>query len=280
VDKARNEHSIALPMVSTLFERGDYDNRTKESKVSVRDARLSVLGACTSDTYASLFDHQFHAIGFLNRLWLVVDRSSARIAVPAPIPLTDLEALRQAVLERLAVLDADYTAAGLQAVRYRLTPDALGCFRAWYEARDGSIFERRLDTYGHRLMLLLAATTGHREINADVAGRVVALLRYQLEVRWEVDPVDAETLIAAVEEKVRRALARGALKGRDLKRKIHADRVGIWAWETALANLKRTGEVAHDRGSDVFWRPDPVAGVTTTVTTPPVDESTNGHATF
>ena len=84
VDKARNEHSNALAVVSTLFERGDYDNRTKDSKVSVRDARLSLLGACTLDTYATLFDRNFHSIGILNRFWLVVDRSDARIAVPRP----------------------------------------------------------------------------------------------------------------------------------------------------------------------------------------------------
>ena len=45
VDKAKNEHSVALPMVSTLFERGDYDNRTKMERLSVRDAALSLVAA-------------------------------------------------------------------------------------------------------------------------------------------------------------------------------------------------------------------------------------------
>ena len=115
-------------------------------------------------------------------------------------------------------------------MRYRLTPDARAIFDAWYHGRESSIFARRLDTYGHRLMLLLAASTGRWEVDADVATRVVALLRYQSEVRREVDPVDAESLIAAVEEKIRRALARGPLKGRDLKRRVHFERVGIWVW--------------------------------------------------
>jgi hypothetical protein len=267
-------------MVTTLFERGDYDNRTKETKVSVRGARLSLLGACTSDTYATLFDRQFHAIGFLNRLWLTVDRSTQRIAVPGLVPGEAVAALRDDVRARLATLDAAYTANGLLPVRYRLTPGALACFRTWYDAREGSIFERRLDTYGHRLMLLLAATTGRAEIDEDLARRVVALLRYQLEVRREVDPVDAESLIAGLEEKIRRALARGALKGRDLKKRVHYERVGVWAWEQAVGNLRRTGELVVDRTTDLFWRPDLDGGVPTSVPTPRHDDSRNGDGHF
>src|SRR5262249_44846150 len=71
VDKAKNEHSIALPMVATLFERGDYDNRTKTERLAVRGASLSLVAACTADTYATMFDQRFFAIGLLNRLWLV-----------------------------------------------------------------------------------------------------------------------------------------------------------------------------------------------------------------
>jgi hypothetical protein len=68
VDKAKNEHSVALPMVTTLFERGEYDNRTKSERVSVRGASLSLVAACTADAYATMFDQRFFAIGLLNRL--------------------------------------------------------------------------------------------------------------------------------------------------------------------------------------------------------------------
>jgi hypothetical protein len=220
VDKAKNEHSVALPMVTTLFERGEYDNRTKSERVSVRGASLSLVAACTADTYATMFDQRFFAIGLLNRLWLVSDRSMSRIAVPQMIPERAVEGLRLAVKERLAALDTAYECNGLRPVAYRLTPAALDLFRAWYAKREGSIFERRLDTYAHRLMVLLAATTGKTVVDEETVAAVITLLRYQLHVRRECDPVDAENTIAALEEKVRRALARGAVKGRDLKRRI------------------------------------------------------------
>lgn len=264
VDKAKNEHSVALPMVTTLFERGDYDNRTKTERVSVRDASLSLVAACTADTYATMFDQRFFAIGLLNRLWLVSDRSTARIAVPRMIPDVELEPLRQRVKDLLLDVDRAYTIHGCRPVPYRLTAGAHEMFREWYETREGSIFERRLDTYGHRLMLLLAATSGKDMIDETIMTAVLALVRYQLDVRRECDPVDAENTIAATEEKIRRALARGALKGRDLKRRVHANRVGLWAWNTAIRNLVEAGDITRDVKADTYWLP---SAVTTPVTT-------------
>jgi hypothetical protein len=208
VDKAKNEHSVALPMVTTLFETGDYDNRVKAERVSVRGASLSMVAACTSDTYATMFDQRFFAIGLLNRLWLVADRATSRIPVPRMIPEAELEPLRERVRRRLQNIDDAYAANGMRPVVYRLTPAAFARFRDWYETRSGSIFDRRLDTYGHRLMVLLAATTGKSAIDEEIMGAVLALLHYQLDARRECDPVDAENTIAGLEEKIRRALAR------------------------------------------------------------------------
>ena len=255
VDKARSEHSIALPLVATLFERSEYDNRTKDTRISIRGASLSLLAACTKDTYASIFDTKFLAIGFVNRLWLTAGHSTARIAVPRPLPERELQALATAVRSRLDAVDQAYTANGLRPVPYRLTSGALAIFRAWYDARGGSVFERRLDTYGHRLMLLLAVSAGRTVIDEDLVSRVIALLHYQLELRRECDPIDADNTIAALEERIRRVLARGALKGRDLKRKINYQRAGLWAWETAVGNLRKAGEVLHDPKADTFWLP-------------------------
>jgi hypothetical protein len=253
VDKAKSEHSIALPMVSTLFERDVWDNRTKDKRVSIRGASLSVLAACTRDTYANIFDQRFLAIGFPNRLWLVGDRSASRIPVPRRIPELQLEALRAAVRERLDAVDQAYVTNGLRPVAYRLTPAALDAFRAWYTAREGSVFERRLDTYAHRLILLLAVSAGHDVIDEELVGRVVALLRHQLDLRRECDPVDADNTIAALEERIRRALARGSMRGRELKRHLNYQRYGLWAWKQAIDNLVKASEIVHEAKPDLFW---------------------------
>jgi len=271
VDKAKAEHSVALPMVSTLFERDVYDNRVKAERVSVRGASLSLLAACTSETYATMFDSRFFAIGFLNRLFVVVDRATASIPIPRSVPEAQVDALRRRVRDALATIDREYTQHGLRAVSLPVDPDALGLFTRWYESRTGSIFERRLDTYAHRLMVLLAASSGRMRVDRTVMEAVLALVRYQLDARREADPVDAESTIAKLEEKIRRTLARGALSDRDLKRRVHYDRVGIWAWETALGNLIRVGEVARN-GEAGLWL------VTTPVTTTQNGVSVNAGA--
>jgi hypothetical protein len=252
VDKAKHEGSVALPMVSTLFERNEYDNRVKDRKISVRGASLSLLSACTQDTYATMFDRAFFAIGFLNRLWLVSDRASARIPVPRAIPADALDALRRAVVARLEAIDRAYVANGLRPVPYRITPAAFQRFSDWYASRTGSVFEKRLDTYGHRLMVLLAATTEKAEIDEEIVTAVIALLRYQLDVRRELDPVDAENAIATLEEKIRRQLARGPLKDRELQRKLSYHRYGLWAWKTAVANLVAAGEIRYDAKAHLY----------------------------
>jgi hypothetical protein len=153
VDKAKHENSVLLPMVSTLFERGDYDNRVKAEKVSVCGASLSLLAACTNDTFATMWDERFMAIGLPNRLWLVTDKSTRRHAIPDPIPVAEIETLQKRVRQELDRIDYAYTANGLRAVAYPLATEARAIFEGWYHSREASIFERRLDTYGHRLMV-------------------------------------------------------------------------------------------------------------------------------
>jgi hypothetical protein len=179
-------------------------------------------------------------------LWLVSGIGSSRISLPRPIPRGRLDPLREKVATCLERIDVAYRRIGAQPVPYPLLPAAQAQFDEWYSARAGSLFERRLDTYGHRLLPLLAATSGREAIDEDLMRRVLLLLQYQLDVRRENDPVDADSAIAAMEEKIRRTLSRGALPKRDVQRKVHYNRAGIWVWETALRNLIHQHEIGVD----------------------------------
>ncbi len=265
VSKAQMESSILLPMVGSLFERREFDNRTKDASISVRGASLSLVAACTAETYATMFDAKFHAIGFLNRLFLVADRTTKRIAVPPPFRSDVLDRLRDRTVDLLNDIQSRYRQQNYARVEFGLTKDAESLFTAWYLQRQGTIFEKRLETYGHRLMLLLAAMAGKDAVDEEITTAVLALLKYQLDARRECDPVDAENTIAILEERIRRALARGRLSGRELRRRLHPERVGIWMWNTAIENLLHgSRELKWDRRTDMYW----MVGVTTTVTRP------------
>src|SRR5438094_1999382 len=80
----------------------------------------------------------------------------------------------------------------------------------------------------------------------------LALLRWQLDVRRECDPVDAETTIGRLEEKIRRALKRGPVRRAELKRRCNYSRFDTWTWETAINNLRRGREIDYDPKLDLY----------------------------
>ncbi|MBM3501672.1 MAG: DUF3987 domain-containing protein, partial [Armatimonadetes bacterium] len=248
VDKARPEGSIILPMLATLFERHMFDNTTKTHTITVRDGYVSLVAACTAETYAAIWTPAFLDIGFTNRLWLVAGGSERRIALPQPVPDYHRQAIKSDLGDLLARVDR---AAGSGHLTLRLDEEAAQVWDAWYQAMPRTIHSRRLDTYGWRLMLLLSLSRGDLEaVSADTVHRVCALLDHQLALRQEFDPVDAENTIARVEEMIRRTLrAKGPLGKRDIRRFTNADRYGTWLFTTALDNVARAGDARFDRAT-------------------------------
>jgi hypothetical protein len=95
-------------------------------------------------------------------------------------------------------------------------------------------------------MPLLAVNEDKKEVDIEITEKVIALCDWQLKVRHLHDPVDADNVIAKLEEQIRRALKRGALSTRDLKRFANANRAGLWFFEKAMKNLEKVGEIRWD----------------------------------
>ncbi len=247
VDKAKQEGSVALPMVNTLFEFTKYQNHTRDRSIELDRVHLSLLAASTKETYENMWAAQFMDIGFLNRLFIVLARRTMKHAFPEPIPSAQVEALRG---RTRSILEGVWQAKPAPVV-LRLTAGACERWKCWYEGLENSIYANRLDTIGLRLMLLLAITSGKDRVDEDIVEATVALLHYQLVVRKLLDPIDAENAIARMEERIRRSLRAGRMGRRDLQRRVHAHRVGVWVFDTALRNLTRECEIATRK--DEYW---------------------------
>jgi hypothetical protein len=145
-------------------------------------------------------------------------------------------------------------AAGNGQLILRLTPAAAKRWETWYHAMSRTVHTRRLDTYGWRFMLHLALQQGAlEEVDDDTLRRVCLLLEHQLELRRQLDPVDAEGAVATFEELVRRQLRiRGLLTRRELRRYTNADRHGLWIFSTALENLQKAGDIRYDAKAQRF----------------------------
>jgi len=94
---------------------------------------------------------------------------------------------------------------------------------------------------------LIALTTDKDVIDAETVKSVTSILDYELNIRMVTDPIDADSTVSKLEEKIRRVLgARGPLTARDLRRYTHADRDGLWAFDSARKNLIAANDVAKD----------------------------------
>ncbi len=250
VDKAKIEGSILLSIVNTLFDETRAENHTKGHDIELQDVHLSLLSACTLDTFANLFDSNFVAIGFPNRLLLVLDESKGSIPVPREVP-QDIE---QALAKELGTILyglRPYTPANPLVMR--LTPEALTIWSEFYKTIPRTVTGTRVDAIALRLAMLIALSANKHEIDAEVVQAAIEIAKWQLAVREEVMPVEASNAIAALEQRICKVLrARGPLRERDLRRYVNAERVGLWAFSTALSNLQQAQEVRYDPKKRVF----------------------------
>ena len=257
VGKCRIEGSVLLPCVNSLFENNWYESQTKKSEVILNNAHLSILAASTVQTYERTWSPAFTDIGFNNRLWLVTGSGERKFSCPRTIPdeskLLAKKKLAAVLLhaEKHPVLEIDH--------------DARERYDEWYMGRPRTIHGKRLDAYAMRLMPLLAVNDLKATVDLATVNKVIALCDHQHHVRQLHDPIDADSSVARLEEKVRRVLkAKGSAGRRDLKRALHVNQTGLWLFDTAINNLIREKELGFDKSTNAYFlQPE---GVTTPVT--------------
>lgn len=246
VSKAQIDGSILTPCVNTLFESNIFHSSTRKKTISLDHAYLSLLGACTAETYKRMWTPAFLDIGFTNRLFLVSGKGERRFAIPKTIPDLEKKPLEKELIDILEFVQSLPKQNGVYPMP--IDSDAYELFESWYLTQDKSLFTKRLETYGHRLLILLAINGRQDRIIFDITLRVIALLDWQLKVRQELDPIDAETLFAKIEQAIMKALVQGPLSKRDLQRKSNASRFGIYYWNIALGTLIKEGKVKNLNG--------------------------------
>lgn len=247
VAKCRIEASVLLPCVNILFENNRYENQTKKSRIDFDNAHLSILAASTTDTWQQVWTSAFTAIGFNNRLFLVPGNAERKYAIPPVIPEED----KNELIDRLVNL-----LSGFEDRRVlEMTAEGEKLFEDWYLNSQSSIHSKRLDTYAHRLMPLLAINEDKDacQITVETVKNAIAICDWQLQVRRVHDPIDADNKMAEMEEKIRRALRSGEKTERELRQRTSADRYGLWIFTTALKNLKNSGEVRNYGRKGKIW---------------------------
>lgn len=247
VSKAQIDGSILTPCVNTLFESNTFHSSTKKNTISLDNVYLSLLGACTAETYKRMWSPAFLDIGFVNRLFLVTGKGERKFAIPKIISEGEKQPLKDELIDILMFVDS----LPMQDSCYRMPidSDAHEIFESWYLTQEQSLFTKRLETYGHRLLILLAINEKQDRVTPDITQKVIDLLKWQLEVRKELDPLDYETLIAKIEGLILRTLIAGPLRKRDLAHKINATRYGTYYFRAALRDLMHDEQITQNEGN-------------------------------
>lgn len=240
VGKCKIEGSVLLPCVTTLFESNRYESRTKHSKIELEDVHLSILAASTVDTFNNMWTSQFTDIGFNNRLFLVTGKGERRFSIPRKVPESAFDRLKQKLAGILSAVHGGR--------EFKVTDEAFLVFDSWYRGLESSVHTKRLDTYALRFMPLLAANDSKEMVDLETVQKAIALCNWQLHIRKMHDPIDCDSAMARMEEKMRRILkAKGYLKDWELKRETHANRDGLWIYERAKQNMLKAREITFDR---------------------------------
>lgn len=239
VNKCKIESSILLPSVNTLFESNRFESHTKKRSIEIDNAHLCMLAASTLETYERIYTPAFISIGFTNRVFLVTGTAKRQFSFPEKVPESDIDIMRNNLVKVLR-----HVGNGLEL---EITPEAKELFHKWYLNMEDSVHARRLDGYAHRLMMLLAVNDLKNEIDVETIKNTLDLCDWQLEIRKLHDPIDADSEIAKLEERIRRALSQGTLTERKLKQKTNANRSGLWVYNQAVSNLRKADEIAWDK---------------------------------
>ncbi|MHB8091852.1 MAG: hypothetical protein ACYDH8_09705 [Syntrophales bacterium] len=237
ISKAGIESSVLLPCVNTLFEQNRYENATSKHPLKLGSGFLSMVAACTVNTWERIWTPTFTAIGFQNRLFLCPGKGRRQFAFPEKIPDQKKEHLR-----RLFSEIADWVGEGREI---GITDEAKKIYETWYLHIERSVHSKRLDVYALRFMLLFCVNEKREIIDTDIVERVIKLMEWQLAVRKVLDPLDCDNKIALMEARIRKCLSPiGTIKTeRNMKRACHVTQAGYWQYNSALSNLTDAAEI-------------------------------------
>ncbi len=246
VGKCKTDGSILLPMACTMFETNRYESHTKDREFILTNAYLSILAASTIETYERTWDSAFQDIGMTNRLFIVPGAGRRLHAIPGQVPGHEWETMKSDLGKILRAASI--------TPEFEITPAARALYEAWYFNLEQSIHTKRLDTYALRFMILLTVNAGKSEVDESTVQDVIDLMNWQLQARRLHDPIDADSAVAKIEEKIRRVLGAGLRTDYELKRAVHYSRVGTWVFSNAIRNLTRGGEIQFYKATKQWGR--------------------------
>lgn len=244
--KTAQENTLGISAFHKLFDGHDCDHYLAAKDYTVRGAHLSVIGACTTDDFTTVWTAKQEDAGFLSRLLLVgADDPVLKKSIPKQPDAKKLDnlvksvqGLFEEVKECPAVFELNAEAEQLWT-NYHTS--SIGPENVW----------NRIDTYGFRLMALQALLEGDETVRKATVQRIIDFLNYEVAVRTLLEPNIGENQAAVMERAIIRALRdAGWVKHRELQRRTNYNRYGVKMFNNATASLEQDGQIEIERGKN------------------------------
>jgi hypothetical protein len=236
VAKAKIESSSMESTLLNMYESGNLGSSVKRVKENfafhANKYSFSLIWCTTSDDFLKLWARLAGDSDGLN---------SRMFFLPAPERPKPMTTYREVDHRAAAKNTEDYLALGVDRATFKVANLDL-----WEDARKR--MSNRSVNLAEKFALALAVDLGRELVDEDCQRRGLALAAYRdAAFRW-LDPFQAESKEADLEERIKRALERngGGMRIRELEKSLHSNRYGTFSWWRALNGMVLHGLIGVD----------------------------------
>lgn len=244
IQKGTIKNSSIVSHLCTLFESTSAQNNTKENRIEINNIYLSLIAACTYETYEKTWSSGFTDQGLLNRFLLVPGAPKKSV----PLPQIVDENLKKELIEKVRKIKGSIG----DEFTIELTEDALKIYTDWYhEIKDkysgnDNYLVKRIEWHMLKLCMVITLCDNKYEIDIHTINKGIKIAEWQIKVRGILKPTEGDTLQAYCENKIIKYLASVkfpvTISTINSYTQIKRDK-GSNAFNSALNNLKRDHEI-------------------------------------
>ena len=237
--------SDLMTFLTSAYEDNNINHLTKLAGIDVVNIYISLITACTTEQYDGLFGQNALEIGLFNRMFVVPGETTKCIPMYMEPPRDDINVEVSKLTDILEWVG--------MSKEITISDEALQMWIDWYTDMRFKPCNKqgvmtRLDTIGHRLLLLLAVNEKKDIIDKDVMEKCLKLIEWEKKVRQNRHPIESDDRTVKYQTKFDMVLKEhGEISKADLKRLTRADKQKRGIFEGLVADYIRSGLAREKR---------------------------------
>jgi len=172
----KREGNTLSAIIRGFFDDGNAEPLTKSFRIKATGAHVVIVTHITEMELISLLSQIQMSNGFGNRFLWILSRRQKLMALPSPMPDSEVDQIRKIVIERIESA-RDLKAVGMSDDAKKLWIESYPGLTMAFEGVTGSVVNR-IEAHAIRLALIYALCAGHSKIEVDDLKAALALVEY------------------------------------------------------------------------------------------------------